>query len=516
MFRPSTPVSSGAFFDRQDELARLLRVVETVVDGAPSWLAILGPRKIGKTSLLLEAQRRSRGKGVHFVLLDSLELGPPTWEIVRRLALRCIDAGLAKKLGVSCEALADNAREYRQALVGAPAFSALPPSLRRVVLDVPEMSLEPTHLPRLLHLVQELGEALNTHFLVAWDEFQALSRLEKGRRGFDIYPLLRSAWQVQDRVTYVVSGSERSLLRSLVSEERAPFFQHFAILELGPFANIDALKLLRDAAPKGRKIPSGVAKQAQSILAGHPFYLQLFGEELTVEPPPYGDTELKAVMQRLLFSRTGRLALHFENEYARLVGRSTALAAILRVLAEGACRVSTLATQVGCATGSAVRYIERLGDAVASREDGRYALDDPTFALWLQWRRPGGSIVPMTLLGDEGEKNVAAELARLGFDLVYQSRASRGAFDLLALRGDRQLAVQVKRSPLPLRFRKRPWARMVADARRQGWQWLVAANLPTGEVYFLDPQKARVGRELRLEQEAIIDNVLAWIDETDA
>ncbi len=33
----------------------------------------------------------------------------------------------------------------------------------------------------------------------------------------------------------------------------------------------------------------------------------------------------------------------------------------------------------------------------------------------------------MTVVGDEAEKTVARHLARLGFDLVYQSRASRGA-----------------------------------------------------------------------------------------
>ena len=38
----------------------------------------------------------------------------------------------------------------------------------------------------------------------------------------------------------------------------------------------------------------------------------------------------------------------------------------------------------------------------------------------------------MTIVGDEAEQAVAAFLAGLGFDLVYQSRASRGAFDLLA------------------------------------------------------------------------------------
>jgi hypothetical protein len=45
--------------------------------------------------------------------------------------------------------------------------------------------------------------------------------------------------------------------------------------------------------------------------------------------------ELRAALQALLFSRTGRLALYFEGEFQRLVGRSTYLAGLLAALAEG-------------------------------------------------------------------------------------------------------------------------------------------------------------------------------------
>jgi hypothetical protein len=41
------------------------------------------------------------------------------------------------------------------------------------------------------------------------------------------------------------------------------------------------------------------------------------GEALSKEEPPYDDQTLKPVLQNLLFSRPGRLALYFENEYAR-------------------------------------------------------------------------------------------------------------------------------------------------------------------------------------------------------
>jgi Holliday junction resolvase len=118
----------------------------------------------------------------------------------------------------------------------------------------------------------------------------------------------------------------------------------------------------------------------------------------------------------------------------------------------------------------------------------------------------------MTVVGDEAEREVAIQLANLGFDLVYQSRASRGAFDLLAIRASVQLAVQVKRSPLPIAFKPAAWRRMTADAARLGWRWTIAAVPPGGPVRFLDPAKARRGKEVRLGEAAAIDNLAAWLD----
>src|SRR5207249_3001427 len=99
----------------------------------------------------------------------------------------------------------------------------------------------------------------------------------------------------------------------------------------------------------------------------------------------------------------------------------------------------------------------------------------------------------------------------MGFDLVYQSRASRGAFDLLATRGSRQLGIQVKRASLPLSFDAASWARMVAEGERFGWRWVIAAVTGDGPV-LLDPARARKGRGVRLDETAAIPNLLAWLE----
>ena len=71
----------------------------------------------------------------------------------------------------------------------------------------------------------------------------------------------------------------------------------------------------------------------------------------------------------------------------------------------------------------------------------------------------------------------------------------------------------MKRSPeLPLRFSKEDWSRMGADAERFGWSWVIAWANPYGRVSLLDPGKAYKRKEVRLKENARIDNPLAWLD----
>jgi Holliday junction resolvase len=302
------------------------------------------------------------------------------------------------------------------------------------------------------------------------------------------------------------------MLEDMITRQHSPFFQHFTLMYVEPFARPEAIALLVADGGPGRPIPLPLAERAVTALGGHPFYLQLLGEALTARAPPYDDAALKDALQDVLFSHTGRLALYLQLGFDRAVGRSTYLAAVLDALSAGPLRMTDIAARIHVSSADTARYLERLGDVVRKRQDGLYELEDPVFGLWLRWRRPGGTVVPMTVIGDAAEREVATALAHLGFDLVYQARASRGSFDLLATRGPAQLGIQVKRSPLPLAFRQADWQRMSADAKRLGWRWVVASVDPDGTMHFLDPTKLRRGATVRLGKPAIIENLVAWLD----
>lgn len=511
MFRASAPVTATGFHNRQSELSELLSAFESLQQGAPRWLAVLGQRKIGKTSLILEAARRSPATKV--IVLDVLEYAPLTVELFRVLALRGIDALLAESAGTSLARLASDPEAFQAAMIANPLVATLPAALRVELARLPRSTANAESVRIWLQLLEDLAAALHQHLVVAIDEVQELAGLSSAR--FEPFPVMRAVWQRHERVSYIISGSSPSVLRELVTARHSPFFQHFKLLELGPLSKTDAVALLTSGAPSDRPIDLRIAERIYDFVGGHPFYLQVVGEALVSTDPPYDESSMKAMFQSLVFSRTGRLALYFQNQYQRAVGQASTLAAVVEAIAQhpGA-RLTEAARLIGASAASTSRYLDRLGDLVIRDDQGLFRLADPLFATWIRWRSPGGTVVPMSVIGDDAELAVARLLADCGFELVYQSRASRGAFDLLALRGPTQLGIQVKRTALPLRFQKSEWNRMQADAHRWGWRWTVAAAGPDGSVRLLDPARATLGREIRLHDDAAIDNILAWIEAT--
>lgn len=99
MFGASSPVTGVGFFGRAAELQEVLAAFDSLQRGSPRWLAVLGPRKVGKTSLVLEASRRAAPFAV--AVLDALEVAPVSLELFRSLVLRALDALLADGVGAS-------------------------------------------------------------------------------------------------------------------------------------------------------------------------------------------------------------------------------------------------------------------------------------------------------------------------------------------------------------------------------------------------------------------------------
>lgn len=491
-FDSAWPVYGASFLDREEELRRLLQSSDYLLRGYRQLWAIIGWRKIGKSSLLYEFERRLPDEilSVH-VDCWSIRLSPYGFfhEFVKQLVNSFLKkSGLVERVGY-VEKLAEDAK-------GRGDFLAALDRLRDLGIKNLSRAATALHLleehdysyglfSEIIDLPDRLALETGHKVIVIIDEFQELKNLERFKAARehigDIYALLRGHWQRQSEVNYIVAGSKITLLRNLILDINAPFFQHFRIMDLEPFAHDDAVELLtRYTAEAGRSISPAICQRIMDLVGTNPFYLQVIGEELCARNGS-GEIEedtLKVVLQEILFNSTGRLHLYFQRFHDQIVGRSSSLEAVLLTLTEDK-RVADIADELRIKSGTASNWLGRLvkEDIAVQTVKGTYTIPDPAFRLWLKSQSSLQYVLPPLILGDETEQLIARTLMAQGVRLVYQSKASRGAFDLLALLDGEAIGLQCNKTSLPYYLPTTTFELMRDWGQRLDWQPVLALNV---------------------------------------
>ena len=505
-FQTSKPVSGEAFFDRQDELRMLTEALSDIRHGVPRYYAILGLRKVGKSSLLWELKRRSRNvKDVVVVLLDCSDSVVDAATFFEDLIVEVIDEFLLKSgHAAQCELLAGSREDDLRlgAAVGriqALRISALSAAcdtllgLRAGTGALRERFRAAADLPNVL------AADTGLKYVIILDEFQECTKLNEFKNVQqsigDVFAFFRSHWQRHAEVCYFISGSEIRLLEKIIQSETSPFFQHFPTLRLSSFATTEATDLCRELfADSGRSLPQELLKDLVTLAAGHPFYLQVLGEELCARSP---DREIvppvfKEIVQDTLFANAGRLSLYFGSQFEKHVKSSTSLGKTLSAIAAGHHRVTDIARELGQVSGAVGSWLSRLLEMdLIRKEAGGYVFQDPVFELWVRGTKTHQrSAIGPTTLGDQVERAVASKVAAEGFSLVYQARASKGAFDLLAVLNTFMVGLQVKKTKGPTYYlSKTERNRMVEWGKRLGWRPVLCLYQAEEEVAFLPVER---------------------------
>jgi uncharacterized protein len=191
------------------------RIAERLADGNHVLLA--GPRRIGKTSIILEVLRRLRRRGVYTAYVDCLGATD-----VRGLGERLVDALLENVSGVE--------RSFEQAKAIA---AGIRPSVKvkyehvELALDLAREKNAQRFFEGALDLPRALAARSGKRVVVVFDEFQAAGRL--GPRVFDV---MRARFQAQRGVAYGFLGSEEGILEELFSEKGRAFYRFAVPIDL--------------------------------------------------------------------------------------------------------------------------------------------------------------------------------------------------------------------------------------------------------------------------------------------
>lgn len=243
--------SPGALFGRAREVAELTRLVK-----ARRWVVVLGPRMVGKTSLVKAVRARLRRPGAYVNL----------WGI---RSVQGLVEGLISGLNESASLRARLVRAARR----IDGFTAGPSGLAIATSRPP--------LKTAWDLLNLLGTE-NRDCVVVLDEVQELSS-SSGK----LLNLLGNVFNTRPNIVFVFTGSRVGLSRTLLEPTTAsPLYGRAPVsLTLGPFDRPSSKQfLIRGADEAGVPLSSEeISKAVEGPLDGTPGWLTLYGNHLAVQ-----------------------------------------------------------------------------------------------------------------------------------------------------------------------------------------------------------------------------------------
>lgn len=212
-------------------------------------VAVLGPRRFGKTTLVRHALWR----------IDQVETTGSVWVDLFGLASL---ADFAVRLDRALVAVRGRLREVLDVVAGGLSvhLGVLGVELRRASPSGPD-PIAACH-----QLLDVLVEAAGRERLVvAFDEFSDVARVE----GLDA--LLRTHLQHHySRLGLVFAGSHPSMMRTLFAAKGRPFFAQAELIELGPLAPSAVTDIVHDGFRSTGRLAGPVAVRVGAFAEGHP------------------------------------------------------------------------------------------------------------------------------------------------------------------------------------------------------------------------------------------------------
>lgn len=382
MLRPfpfETPIAPDALIDRRGELAMLHQAAVERVH-----VRLGGPRRFGKTSLLLAHAAGLSGTGWRTVHVDMYG--------VTSLAEVCI------RIATSYSRLRDGRLQAHLDSLGARLGLSLTPSGPGLTLGprqkVPSTEATQTAAAELLDLPPTLFERDRIPTLVVFDEFQDLLSA-----GSSLDGLLRSHVQYHgDSAVYVYAGSQPSLMRKLFSDRERPLYGQAEPLELGPLPPEEVLVELAERFEELGQDPGGALGPLVATASGHPqrtmllahlLHRELSARAVDTTTLPEGPHVQGIALADAVVGRA--LAMTTEAHQGIWDSMSPGKKAVLAALADGDSPTgTTTARRLGTSRAtlqSALRELAREGQHVTRDGDtGPWRYVDPLLALWVRAR----------------------------------------------------------------------------------------------------------------------------------
>jgi AAA+ ATPase superfamily predicted ATPase len=372
------PVTGEELFNRE-------ALIETLTQGQKN-VALIGPRKSGKTSLMWEIRPKLEQKGILSPYIYVLFEDTDSSFLVRFVNV-CLLHFLRKKGqgGMVFEDSLDTLNEQiTQTLELKPRIAKHLLSLHDALRIPPDIGT----LEMALKLPAALVSDEDAKFMVMIDEFQNLGTLS-----LPVVDVLRRQIMTDIEVNYLVAGSEVGMMRDILESSAAPLFGHFSIHRVGAFSIDQARAFILHILKKHHLV---IGEMGLSFLValtgGFPFFINALFEPIIAKCKERGykrvpnDVMIEAI-EKVSFHTDGILYIHFKDSLEktfkkRNMGRYFS---ILKAIALGNHTVSEIASAAVSRSTSLPVYLDflQMTELIRKTDEG-YRLTDPFLEFWLR------------------------------------------------------------------------------------------------------------------------------------
>lgn len=253
-------VADNDFTDREEET---LKLVSNFLSQTNT--AIISPRRWGKSSLVNKAVATvsKTDKSILFVRMNAFKCETPQefYELFAKRTIECISS--------TAETLLSNAKEFISRLL--PKLSISDPSGQYEMSFGVDLKDNPIG-EDILDLPQQIATTRKKKVVVCIDEFQQIGEFAETDR---FQKILRSHWQDQPDVAYILYGSKKHMMLNIFGEYGSPFYKFGDLMFLPKISRENWIAYIQNRFTETKKsISAELAGHLADLVENHSYYVQ--------------------------------------------------------------------------------------------------------------------------------------------------------------------------------------------------------------------------------------------------